>query len=128
MKPEIRPQQRRGKFIRQCLTYLRICSYANRWEIRLTWKEVKAKRNLRKHGISFDIAENVFNDPHVVIYFDCETAEGEMRYHAIGYITEQLMAVVVYIDLSQNDDEHIHLLSARKAEAFEESIYADQFR
>jgi uncharacterized DUF497 family protein len=96
--------------------------------IRITWREAKAKLNLRDHGISFGVAKNVFNDPHVVIYFDCETAEGEMRYHAVGYIAQQLLAVIVYIDLSESDDEeHIHLLSARKAEAFEESIYADQF-
>jgi uncharacterized DUF497 family protein len=44
--------------------------------------------------ISFEEARNVFNDPYFVTVDDCETDEG-MRYHAIGYANEHLLAVVV---------------------------------
>lgn len=91
-------------------------------DIRFTWSGSKAKRNLRNHKISFEDARNVFSDPHVVFHYDCQTADGEMRYHAIGYARERLLAVVVYGDLSEGDDEKVHIISARKAEAFEESI------
>ena len=38
------------------------------------------------------------------------------------------MAVVVYVDFSAGDEEVIHIISRRKAEAFEEVIYAKQFK
>ncbi len=97
-------------------------------EIRFTWNEAKAKRNLRLHKISFELARNVFNDPYVFTLDDCETGDGETRYHAIGYASGQLLAVVVFVDLSQDSEERIHIISARKAEAFEEAIYAKQFK
>jgi uncharacterized DUF497 family protein len=68
----------------------------------------------------------VFNDPHVIYMEDCEV-NGEMRYHAIGFAKAHLMVLVVYIDLSDDAGEVIHLISARKAESVEEFVYADQF-
>ncbi len=50
-----------------------------------------------------------------------------MRYHAIGVVKGSLLVVVVYVDLSEEGDARIHIISARKAAAFEVSIYADQF-
>jgi uncharacterized protein len=93
---------------------------------RFTWKPEKAARNLRIHGINFDTAANVFSDPHVLHVEDCDY-DAESRYHAIGFANERLMAVVVYIDRSGENEEVIHIISARKAEAVEEKIYAAQF-
>jgi len=42
-------------------------------------------------------------------------------------VNERLLALVVYIDRSDDEEEIIHIVSARKADAFEESIYAAQF-
>ena len=54
--------------------------------------------------------------------------QGEIRYQAIGYADEQLLAAVVYVDFTESEDaEIIHLISARKAGAPEELAYADQF-
>ena len=82
--------------------------------------------NRKRHGISSEQACNVFGDPYYVAYEDCETEEG-VRYHAIGYVNGQLLAVVVYLDQTEGDELHYHFISARKAEAPEESFYADQF-
>jgi uncharacterized DUF497 family protein len=87
---------------------------------------VKAKRNLLKHKIAFEVAQKVFFDPHVVSYEDCD-ADGEIRFHAVGYATDRLLAIVIYVDHSEGADEVLHIISARKAEEFEESLYADQF-
>jgi uncharacterized DUF497 family protein len=97
-------------------------------DIRFTWSPSKANRNLRVHKISFELAQKVFNDPYLIFIEDCLTGDGELRYQAIGYATRQLLAVVVFVDLSNNDEERIHIISARKAEAFEEVIYAKQFK
>ena len=94
--------------------------------IRFTWDPKKAKRNLHDHGIEFEAAKHVFNDPHVVVIEDVDTEE-ELRYNAIGYAAANLFVVVTYLDLSEEEEEVIRLISARKGDAFEESVYADQF-
>ena len=91
-----------------------------------TWRADKAAKNLLIHGISFEVATNVFSDPHVVYIDDCET-DDDVRYHAIGFAGDHMLLVVVYIDLSDSDEEIIHIISARKAEKFEEKLYARQF-
>ncbi len=68
----------------------------------------------------------MFNDPYMVIVEDCESDEG-MRYHAIGYVNGQLLAVVAYLDQTEGEALHFHFISARKAEAPEELLYAQQF-
>jgi uncharacterized DUF497 family protein len=57
---------------------------------------------------------------------DCES-DGEQRYHAIGFSGRELLLLVVYVDRSDAEQEVIHIVSARKAEAYEQTAYADQF-
>ena len=93
---------------------------------RYTWRPEKAAQNLKAHGISFETATNVFSDPHVLHVEDCDY-DGDARYHAIGFANERLIAVVVYVDRSDDKEAIIHIISARKAEAIEEKLYAAQF-
>ena len=86
-------------------------------EIQFTWRPQKAKSNLQKHG---------FYDPHVAIIEDCEV-DGEQRYRAIGFADGDLLLLVVYIDQSDKEKESLHIISARKTDAYEQSTYADQF-
>jgi len=67
-------------------------------DIEFTWDRGKAKRNLQKHGISFETAKQVFFDPHLVVVEDCEV-DDEMRYQAIGYAGSDLL-LVVHVDHS----------------------------
>lgn len=97
--------------------------------VRFTWDLAKAKRNKRAHGISFETAVEVFDDPNHVVgdnYF-IESA-GEQRYQIIGMTGKLVLLLVVFVDRSQPDVDVIHLISARKAVDYEESIYNDQFR
>jgi uncharacterized DUF497 family protein len=96
---------------------------------RFTWDPAKAGRNQRAHGVSFETAKEVFDDPHHVAadnYF-IET-DGQQRYQIIGMTRNLVLLLVVFVDLSRPDREAIHLISARKAVDYEESIYKDQFR
>jgi uncharacterized protein len=93
--------------------------------IEFTWDRAKARRNIQKHGITFDIAEQVFFDPHLIVVEDCEM-HGEMRYQALGYAGSFLL-LVVHVDRSEEDREIIHIISARKANAYEQAAYSDQF-
>jgi uncharacterized DUF497 family protein len=53
--------------------------------IKCRWNPDKAERNYRVHGVSFDMAAEIFRDPNHIVtenYFVVE--EGEQRYQAIG--------------------------------------------
>jgi uncharacterized DUF497 family protein len=72
-----------------------------------------------KHGVRFETASEVFFDPNVVIFEDCE-ADGELRCLAIGYTRSQnQLLVVAFVDRSTADAEIIHIISAREAERYE---------
>jgi uncharacterized protein len=92
-------------------------------DIEFTWRPEKAKRNLVKHKVRFETARQVFADPYVLIG---EDERGEMRYHAIGHAGVKLLQLV-FADRSTEDREIIHIISARKADKYEQSAYADQF-
>ena len=55
-------------------------------------------------------------------------SDGEQRYEIIGMTRKLVLLLVVFVDRRQPDVEVIHLISARKAVDYEESIYKDQFR
>jgi len=97
--------------------------------MRYAWNPVKAVRNIRTHGVSFEMAARIFQDPNHVVtenYFIEEA--GEQRYQAIGMSGEVVLLLVVFVDRSGPQEEIIHIISARKATAYEESAYQDQFR
>jgi uncharacterized DUF497 family protein len=85
--------------------------------------------HLKKHGISFETAAGIFFDPHHVAddnyYYD---AEGEQRRQIIGMTEGLVLLLVIFVDRSEDGEgEIIRIIYARKAEAYEESIYEDQF-
>ena len=98
-------------------------------KVGFTWDSAKARRNRRLHGISFETAAEVFGDPNHVVgdnYFI--ERDGEQRYQVIGMTRNLVLLLVVFVDRPQPNVEIIHLISARKAVDYEESIYNDQFR
>lgn len=49
------------------------------------WDPEKARKNLTKHDVSFELAKRVWDDPlHVVVPDRVE--DGELRWHAIGQV------------------------------------------
>jgi uncharacterized DUF497 family protein len=78
------------------------------------WNAAKAASNLRKHGISFEQAAQVFRDP----FFKLVDAgrNDEARDAVIGLDASSRVLFVVHIEV---DGEHIRIISARKATAQE---------
>jgi uncharacterized DUF497 family protein len=98
-------------------------------ETRFTWDSAKAEKNQRIHGIAFETAKEVFDDPNHMAgenYFI--ERESEQRYQVIGMTKRSVLLLVVFVDRSDPDVELIHLISARRAVDYEKSIYEDQFR
>jgi len=85
------------------------------------WDPVKAERNLRKHGISFEQASQAFYDPFAIEFEDDRYDYKEIRNILIGN-ADQLLVVVVHVER----DETIRIISARRAEPNERRYYRTQ--
>ncbi len=78
----------------------------------------KAKRNLKKHKVSFADAEGVFYDP-LAIHSEDPDSDDEERFIAIGLGSASKILVVVYTFRG----EEIRLISVRRATAREVKAY-----
>ena len=85
------------------------------------WDERKSRNNYKKHGVSFDTAVLVFDDPFHLTRQDREV-DGELRWQTIGLVNGVYLLLVAH---TINDDgEEIRVISARKATRNERSLYA----
>lgn len=48
------------------------------------WDENKAAANIRKHGVSFELASSIFADPRLLSVADLEHSEAEERWFSVG--------------------------------------------
>jgi len=85
------------------------------------WDENKNRINRRKHGVSFEAAARVFEDPQAVSYVD-RVVDGEPRWHTIGLAGGIALVLVVHTVEEENGEE-IRIISARKAGPGERAIY-----
>ena len=93
--------------------------------IRFEWDPAKAKRNRAKHGVSFDQAARVFDDPFALMLQD--RIEGdEERWQAIGRAGPYLIVVVAHTVRHGADADIIRIISARRALRHERQRYEDQ--
>jgi uncharacterized DUF497 family protein len=53
--------------------------------------------------------------------------EAEQRMQAIGMSGGLLLLLVIFVDRSTDGETVVHIISARKANAYERSTYQDQF-
>ena len=58
------------------------------------WDESKNRENIKKHGVSFAIAERAFFDENRIIAKDLDhTTENETRYFCFGKVGEGILTV-----------------------------------
>lgn len=82
------------------------------------WDDRKNQLNFIKHGIYFDEATEIFNNPFLTIK-DNRCDYGEERYISVGSIRNLVVIVVAHTDRSKR----IRIISARKANKKEQSEY-----
>jgi uncharacterized DUF497 family protein len=75
------------------------------------WDPEKARRNLRRHGVSFEEAATVFLDPLAMTYPDPDHSDEEDREITIGYSTGQLLLFVSHVQRKHRT----RIIQARKA-------------
>jgi uncharacterized DUF497 family protein len=91
--------------------------------MRIEWDPAKNEINQTKHGIDFETAQLVFDDPCCVTFVERVTY-GEERWHAIGSIESIIVLVVVHTYREESPDEIIRIISARPATRRERRLYA----
>ncbi|MBS1809693.1 MAG: BrnT family toxin [Acidobacteria bacterium] len=91
--------------------------------MKFDWHPPKAASNLEKHGVSFDEAKTVFDDPNQLHLADEAHSMGEQRYYCIGFSNQQRLLTVVY---TERPAETLRLISAREATRREEEEYGSQ--
>lgn len=89
--------------------------------LKFTWDKRKNRINIKKHGISFDVAQYVFYDDHRLELFDSKHSQYEDRYVVIGMVEELLY--VVYTERG----DITRLISARLATEREARYYYDAY-
>lgn len=86
------------------------------------WDPSKEKINLKKHGISFEEATTVFNDPFSLTIPDPIHSFEEERFITIGKSMLGKTIVVIHVDRGNN----IRVISARKANHQEIKNYEEK--
>lgn len=87
------------------------------------WDPKKANVNLSKHGISFDQATEVFNDPLHLSILDNEHSGQEERWVTLGKLKNNEYIVVAHTFSEQAGAAFIRIISARKATKHERNQY-----
>ena len=89
--------------------------------MRFEWDEAKNRQNLKKHGIRFETAVLVFEDPHALSFQD-RIVEGEERWRTFGAIYGRIV-MVAHTWWEEEGEDVIRLISARSATSYEERTY-----
>jgi len=85
------------------------------------WDEEKAEANLSKHGVSFDEARTVFDDPLYLDFYDPDHSEAEDRFIIVGQSQQRRLLIVSYTERR----DKIRVISAREATRIEKDAYEE---
>ena len=91
--------------------------------MRFGWDEQKNRINIRKHGLDFADAWEIFAMPMLIALDDREDY-GQDRWIAIGMLKSRIV-VVAYVEL---DQDTICIISLRKALSYERKQYEQTLR
>jgi len=90
--------------------------------MRFTWDENKNRRNKAKHGVSFEVAQRIFDDPFQLSLQDRHEG-GEERWQTIGSVGGVVVLLVAHTYRVEGEEEVIRIISARKATRQETTRY-----
>jgi len=91
--------------------------------LKFEWDENKNASNIQKHQISFEEAQEVFNDPMHISKLDQRFSYFEERWITLGSTEKQKIVVVAHLFFDDSGEEIIRIISARKATVRERSFY-----
>jgi uncharacterized protein len=86
------------------------------------WDAGKAAANAKKHGVSFDEAKTIFNDPWLMTYPDPDHSNDEERYVSIGHSERGRALVVVHTER----EARLRIITCRRATPAERRFYEEE--
>ena len=86
------------------------------------WDDNKSRANRRKHGVSFETASLVFQDPNHLSVQD-RFEGGEERWQTIRLVGSVTILIVAHTASDRDGKEIIRIISARKATPRERRRY-----
>jgi len=90
------------------------------------WDGKKAASNLRKHGVAFEDATQIFRDPLCASVLE-RIENGQERWQTVGLFKDEVLLYVAHtlaIEESNNETaEVIRIISARRATRIERKNY-----
>jgi uncharacterized DUF497 family protein len=86
------------------------------------WDPEKAKKNLVKHGVSFEEASTAFGDNMSITISDPIHSKDEERFILLGYSEKNRLLVVVHTDR----EDRIRIISSRLATKKERLNYEER--
>ena len=89
--------------------------------ISFEWDPVKSEKNRIEHGITFEQAREIWNDPNMVEIPSRIELEMERRYLVIGLIAGKPWTAIV-----TKREDNVRLNSVRRSRKGEENIYGPQ--
>jgi uncharacterized protein len=100
---------------------------AKRFRYQFEWDPIKARRNLRDHGVAFERAATVFLDPQALSTFDEEHSQFEDRWITVGLDRTGNLLVVCHTYSDETETSvRIRVISARKATRNETKQYGSK--
>ncbi|MCX7110472.1 MAG: BrnT family toxin [Proteobacteria bacterium] len=85
--------------------------------MQFTWHEFKRQTNLKKHGLDFAHAQEVFARSTFTFEDDREDY-GEQRWITLGLMGQKVVVIV-----HTETEEEIHIISMREADKDEQILY-----
>lgn len=85
------------------------------------WDAQKAAKNLSKHGVTFDEAKTIFDDPLYIDFYDPDHSDEEERHLIIGESQRGRLLIVSYTER----EDTARLISAREATPAERKDYEE---
>jgi uncharacterized protein len=89
--------------------------------LKFEWNKSKASDNFDRHGVTFELAREVFKDPFAVEFLDDRQDYGEERFVIIGRVATD----VLYVLYTERRDA-FRIISARRATKHEQETYLQE--
>ena len=87
------------------------------------WDTRKAATNANKHGVTFEEAATVFDDPQGLDGPDLPHSEGERRFRRLGMAATGRLLIVGYTLRRLGDVENTRIITARRPSRKERAAY-----
>jgi uncharacterized protein len=90
--------------------------------VRYSFDPIKQTSNRKKRGLDLADAKNVIESGLTVTFEDRRFDYGEERFVTLGPLGDTLVAIV-----TAESEDHIRIISMRKADRHEQAIYRENF-